>query len=205
MRNRAGWLAAVIALAGLTVVYRRTSRRLELVAEDARRAAEAAATPPAPAPRNRGVGWWLVLLTCTSVVAAGALALALRTAFLDDVAPTASARAASPELPAPGLQIATIGFGPGELRLRVTNPHDFVSRIGLVTVDDAIVAFHLDGASAVAPNESRTVVVPYDWVTGTRLSVAVTTAGGVESSADAQAPAVDQQTSPGQTQTATSA
>ena len=77
-------------------------------------------------------------------------------------------------------QIRRIELSPGEVRIRVTNPQRADLTVGSVTVDDAIVPYHLDGPRTLRRLGSSTVVVPYDWVPNDPLSVGVTSSTGIE-------------------------
>jgi ZIP family zinc transporter len=76
--------------------------------------------------------------------------------------------------------IRRVEFRPGEIRVRVTNPQRGKLEIGTVTVDDAIVPFHLEGPKAVPRLRSSTIVVPYDWTEGDPITVGVTSSSGIE-------------------------
>jgi ZIP family zinc transporter len=77
-------------------------------------------------------------------------------------------------------QIRRIELNPGEVRIRVTNPQRADLTVGSVTVDDAIVPYHLDGPRTLRRLGSSTVVVAYDWVPNDPLSVGVTSSTGIE-------------------------
>jgi zinc transporter ZupT len=81
---------------------------------------------------------------------------------------------------ADAVDIRRVEFHPGQIRIRVTNPQTDPITIALVTVDDAIVPFTLDGDAALGRLRSSTVVVPYDWVDGEPISVGITSSSGVE-------------------------
>jgi len=76
--------------------------------------------------------------------------------------------------------IRRVEFRPGEIRVRVTNPQRGKLEIGTVTVDDAIVPFHLEGPKAVPRLRSSTIVVAYDWTEGDPITVGVTSSSGIE-------------------------
>ena len=56
----------------------------------------------------------------------------------------------------------------------MTNPQRQKLTIATVTVDDAIVPFHLDGPATLGRLRSSTIVVPYQWVDGDPYTVGVT-------------------------------
>jgi ZIP family zinc transporter len=77
-------------------------------------------------------------------------------------------------------EVRRVTFEPGEVRIRVTNPQQDDLTIATVTVDDAIVAYELDGPRTLGRLRSSTIVVPYDWVDGEPISVGVTSSTGVQ-------------------------
>jgi zinc transporter ZupT len=76
--------------------------------------------------------------------------------------------------------IRRVEFKQGEIRIRVTNPQRGELTIGSVAVDDAIVAYRLDGPQEVQRLRSSTIVVPYDWTEGDPITVGVTSSTGIE-------------------------
>ena len=86
--------------------------------------------------------------------------------------------------------VRRVEFHPGEIRIRVTNPQTGDLTIASVTVDDAIVAYALDGPRTLDRLRSSTIVVPYDWVEGEPISVGVTSSTGIQTT-EALAAAVE--------------
>jgi zinc transporter ZupT len=82
--------------------------------------------------------------------------------------------------PTDELDIRRVEFRPGEIRVRVTNPQRDDITVGLVTVDDAIVPFGVEGPQTLGRLRSATLVVPYDWVEGEPISVGVTSSTGIQ-------------------------
>jgi ZIP family zinc transporter len=78
------------------------------------------------------------------------------------------------------VDIRRVEFHPGEIRFKVTNPQRDDLTIASVTVDDAVVPYHVDGDSTLGRLRSATIVVPYDWVPGEPLSIGVTSSHGIE-------------------------
>jgi zinc transporter ZupT len=76
--------------------------------------------------------------------------------------------------------IRRVAFEPGEIRIRVTNPQPQDLSIAVVTVDDAIVPYELDGPKTLGRLRSSTIVVPFDWVNGDPISVGVTSSTGIQ-------------------------
>ena len=71
--------------------------------------------------------------------------------------------------PADKFDIRRVEFHPGEITIRVTNPQRPKLTIAAVTVDDAIVPFHVEGPATLSRLRSSTVVVPFQWVDGRPL------------------------------------
>ena len=78
------------------------------------------------------------------------------------------------------VDIRRVEFHPGEIRFKVTNPQRDDLTIATVTIDDAVVPYHVDGDSTLGRLRSATIVVPYDWVPGEPLSIGVTSSHGIE-------------------------
>ena len=77
--------------------------------------------------------------------------------------------------------IRRVAFKPGEISIRVTNPQRQKLTIASVTVDDAIVPFHVDGPATLDPIRSRPIVVPIKWVDGDPYTLGETSTSGIES------------------------
>ena len=82
--------------------------------------------------------------------------------------------------PADEVDIRRVELSPGEIRIRVTNPQREDLTIAVVTVDDAIVPFTVEGSTTLERLRSSTIVVPYDWVEDEPLSVGVTSSTGIQ-------------------------
>ena len=76
--------------------------------------------------------------------------------------------------------VRRVEFSTGEIRLRVTNPQREQLTIALVTVDDAIVPFRLDGPTTLRRLGSSTIVIPYHWVADDPIAFGITASSGVE-------------------------
>jgi len=200
----------VMLLALLGVAYAARYRKPLLLRVPTTRKSTAESSPAEPEveeakPTGHVFGWTFVVVACTAVVAGGALALAIRTALWHKPA-VATASAAAPagapsagssadpagaasDEPLAGLKISKVSFAPGELKLQISNPQSTSSRIGLVTVNDAIVVFSIVGKPIIEAGGTRSVVAHYDWVNSQPVSVGVTTGNGIESTTDAETPA----------------
>jgi ZIP family zinc transporter len=82
--------------------------------------------------------------------------------------------------PADAFDVRRVEFGPGEIRIRVTNPQRDELTIALVTVDDAIVPFTVEGDRTLERLRSATIVVPYDWVEDEPIAVGITSSTGIQ-------------------------
>jgi zinc transporter, ZIP family len=82
--------------------------------------------------------------------------------------------------PADEFDIRRVEFHRGEIKIRVTNPQQDELTIASVTVDDAIVPYHVDGDRELKRLRSSTIVVPYDWVEDDPISVGVTSSSGIQ-------------------------
>lgn len=76
--------------------------------------------------------------------------------------------------------IRRVEFYPGEIKIRVTNPQRDDLTIALVTVDDAIVPFEVDGPQTLGRLRSATIVVQHDWVEDEPIAVGVTSSTGIQ-------------------------
>jgi ZIP family zinc transporter len=68
----------------------------------------------------------------------------------------------------------------GEVRIDVRNPQRDDLTIALVTVDDAIVNYSLEGPATLGRLGTSTIVVPYDWVEDEPLAIGVTSSTGIQ-------------------------
>ena len=121
--------------------------------------------------------WWrqsrlLALLPIILLVAAVSVFAATGTSLTGLIGHTAP--------PADEFAIRRVTFKPGEIKIRVTNPQRTDLTIGSVTVDDAIVPYHVDGPTTLGRLRSATIVVPYDWVEEDPISVGVTSSTGIQ-------------------------
>ena len=82
--------------------------------------------------------------------------------------------------PADEFDVRRVEFKPGEIRVRVTNPQQEDLTIAQVTVDDAIVPYHLDGDQTLSRLRSATIVIPFAWVEDEPIAVGVTSSTGIQ-------------------------
>ena len=78
------------------------------------------------------------------------------------------------------LDIRRVEFHQGEIRINVRNPQRDDITIALVTVDDAILPYELDGPRTVERLRSSKIVVQYDWVEDEPIAVGVTSSTGIQ-------------------------
>jgi ZIP family zinc transporter len=76
--------------------------------------------------------------------------------------------------------IRRVEFHEGEIRINVRNPQRDELTIALVTIDDAIVPFELDGPRTLDRLRSSEIMVDYDWVEDEPISVGVTSSTGIQ-------------------------
>ncbi len=84
--------------------------------------------------------------------------------------------------PADELDIRRVEFRPGEIKIKVTNPQRDEITIALVSVDDAIVPYRLDGDRTLGRLRSTAIVIPFDWVQDEPIVVGITSSSGIETS-----------------------
>jgi zinc transporter, ZIP family len=82
--------------------------------------------------------------------------------------------------PEDAFDIRRVEFHEGEIRIKVRNPQRDDLTIALVTVDDAIVPFELDGPGTLDRLRSSEIVVAHDWVEDEPISVGVTSSTGIQ-------------------------
>jgi zinc transporter, ZIP family len=82
--------------------------------------------------------------------------------------------------PADAFDVRRVEFHPGEIKIHVTNPQPEDLTIALVTVDDAIVPFTVDGTRTLERLRTRTITVPHDWVEGEPIAVGITSTSGIQ-------------------------
>jgi zinc transporter, ZIP family len=76
--------------------------------------------------------------------------------------------------------IRRVEFHEGEIQIKVRNPQREDLTIALVTVDDAIVPFELDGPRTLDRLRSSEIVIAHDWVEDEPISVGVTSSTGIQ-------------------------
>jgi len=120
-----------------------------------------------------GVGWRLWALVPVVLLA---LAVALVVSQGDRVVDLVGGNPP----PADEFDIRRVELRRGEIRVDVRNPQRDDLTIALVTVDDAIVPYVLDGPRTLGRLGTSTIVVPYDWVEDEPLAIGVTSSTGIQ-------------------------
>ncbi len=120
-----------------------------------------------------GLGWrlWAVVPILLLAVVVGAF-VSLGDRLLDLVGQ-------SPP-PADALDLRRVELRPGEIKVLVRNPQRAPITIAVVTVDDAIVPFTVDGPTTLGRLRTTTLLVPYDWVEDEPLAIGVTSSTGIQ-------------------------
>jgi zinc transporter ZupT len=125
--------------------------------------------------RSRGGGaWWRVWALVPVLLLAGVVALFASTG--DSLVDLVGRNAPPPD----EVDIRRVTFEPGLITIKVTNPQQDDLTISIVTVDDAIVHYTLDGPRTLERLRSTTIEVPYDWVEDEPIAVGVTTSSGIQ-------------------------
>jgi zinc transporter ZupT len=127
-----------------------------------------------PAGRAPGA-WGLRLLALVPIV----LLVGIAAAFVQSGGSITGLVGSSPP-PADAFDVRRVQFHPGEIRVLVRNPQPEDLTIAVVTVDDAIVPFTLDGGATLGRLRSRTITVPYTWVEDDPYLIGVTSSTGIQ-------------------------
>ena len=129
----------------------------------------------APAGRSGGdLARWRLWALVPVLILAGAISL-----FASQSSSVLSLLGQNPP-PADSFDVRRVEFDPGEIRIRVTNPQADPLTIAVVTVDDAIVPFELDGPETLGRLRSASIVVRHDWVPGEPIVVGITSSSGIQ-------------------------
>ncbi len=127
-----------------------------------------------PAGRAPGA-WGLRLLALVPIV----LLVGIAAAFVQSGGSITGLVGSSPP-PADAFDVRRVQFHPGEIRVLVRNPQPEDLTIAVVTVDDAIVPFTLDGDATLGRLRSRTITIPYTWVEDDPYLIGVTSSTGIQ-------------------------
>lgn len=142
-----------------------------------------------PVARPRGTWGWRLLALVPIVLLVGIAA-----AFVQAGGSITGLVGSSPP-PADTFEVRRVQFQPGEIRVLVRNPQPEDLTIAVVTVDDAVVPFTLDGGATLGRLRSRTITIPYTWVEDDPYLVGVTSSTGIQTTH--QVPAAVETPEPG--------
>ena len=127
-----------------------------------------------------GLGWRLwALVPLLLLAVAVALVVSLGDRVVDLVGGSPPA--------ADEFDVRRVEFREGEIRVQVRNPQRDDLTIAVVTVDDAIVPFTLDGPATLGRLRSSTIVVPYAWVEDDPIAIGVTSSTGIQTTTEVPA------------------
>jgi ZIP family zinc transporter len=121
------------------------------------------------------VSWGLRLLILVPIV----LLVGIAATFVQSGGSVTGLVGSSPP-PADAFEVRRVQFSPGEIRVLVRNPQPEDLTIAVVTVDDAIVPFDLDGDASLGRLRSRTITVPYTWVEDDPYLIGITSSTGIQ-------------------------
>ncbi|HMO00608.1 MAG TPA: hypothetical protein PKD59_14445 [Miltoncostaeaceae bacterium] len=142
-----------------------------------------------PVARPQGTWGWRLLALVPIVLLVGIAA-----AFVQAGGSITGLVGSSPP-PADTFEVRRVQFQPGEIRVLVRNPQPEDLTIAVVTVDDAVVPFTLDGGATLGRLRSRTITIPYTWVEDDPYLVGVTSSTGIQTTH--QVPAAVETPEPG--------
>ena len=134
-----------------------------------------------PVARPQGA-WGLRLLALVPIV----LLVGIAAAFVQSGGSITGLVGSSPP-PADTFEVRRVQFHPGEIQVLVRNPQPEDLTIAVVTVDDAIVPFTLDGGATLGRLRSRTITIPYTWVEDDPYLIGVTSSTGIQTTHDVPA------------------
>ncbi len=89
--------------------------------------------------------------------------------------------------PADVLSVSRVLFEEGEIVVRVTNPQPDPITIGVVTVDDAVVNFSVDGNETLGRFDGAKIRIPIDWNEGEPYVIGITSESGIQTTANVTA------------------
>ncbi len=139
--------------------------------------------------RDGSTRWrWLALVPIVLVVGAASIFVSAGGSLTGLVGKNAP--------PPDEVDIGRVEFVPQEIRIHVRNPQRDDLTIAVVTVDDAIVPFELNGSATLGRLASRTITVPFDWVENDPYAVGVTSSTGIQTTAEVAAAVESQGTTP---------
>lgn len=89
--------------------------------------------------------------------------------------------------PADELSVSRVLFEDGEIVVKVTNPQPDPITIAVVTVDDAIANFSVDGDETLGRFDRAKIRIPFAWNEGEPYAIGVTSSSGIQTTAEVTA------------------
>lgn len=125
--------------------------------------------------RPGGGAWGLRLLPLLPII----LLVGIAAAFVSSGGSITGLVGSSPP-PADAFEVRRVQFSPGEIRMLVRNPQPEDITIAVVTVDDAVVPFTVDGRQTLGRLRSATIRIPFTWVEDDPYLLGVTSSTGIQ-------------------------
>ena len=133
-------------------------------------------TEPVARPQpGSSASWGLRLLVLVPII----LLVGIAAAFVQSGGSITGLVGSSPP-PADAFDVRRVEFSPGEIRVLVRNPQPEDITVAVVTVDDAVVPFTLDGDATLGRLRSRTITIPYTWVEDDPYLIGITSSTGIQ-------------------------
>jgi ZIP family zinc transporter len=129
-----------------------------------------------PVGAARGGPWGVRLLALVPIV----LLVAIAAAFVASGNSITGLVGSNPP-PPDTLEMRRVEFHDGRISLLVRNPQPEDITIAVVTVDDAVVPFTVDGPTTLGRLRSATIQIPFTWVEDDPYLFGVTTSTGIQS------------------------
>lgn len=78
------------------------------------------------------------------------------------------------------VSVSRVLFEEGKIVVRVTNPQQDPISIAVVTVDNAIANFSIDGSPTIGRFDRRAITIPFGWIEGEPYSIGITSSTGIQ-------------------------
>lgn len=127
-----------------------------------------------PVPIARGA-WGVRMLALVPII----LLVAIAAAFVSSGNSITGLVGGNPP-PPDALDMRRVEFHDGQIRLLVRNPQPEDITIAVVTVDDAVVPFTVNGPTTLGRLRSATIEIPFQWVEDDPYLLGVTTSTGIQ-------------------------
>ena len=129
-----------------------------------------------PVRASRGGPWGVRVLALVPIV----LLVAIAAAFVASGSSITGLIGGNPP-PADTLEMRRVEFHDGQIRLLVRNPQPEDITIAVVTVDDAVVPYTVNGPTTLGRLRSTHIDIPFTWVAGDPYLLGVTSSTGIQS------------------------